>query len=276
MQLPTFRSLSRAISLATAAFLAIGLIASDACAGLQFNLQGRPTSAGGYAGDLSAHVEFSYTSQSSTGGYLTIKIENTSNYQGNITGFAFNLPGSGFTFSTIGGDATGSSSVTLSSNSGDSSHTDVSGYYVNYDSNSIQADALGRFDVGVLNDNSSFINGGSGNQSPFIANGGDRTFTLAVTGTGLSALTENAFLSAFSSNQGAGNGTQYFVARIQAVGDSTSLGSGSDFLIPTGSPGPIPSPPAVPEPSTLVGGLIAIVPLVVIGYRRRRSGHAES
>ena len=49
-----------------------------------------------------------------------------------------------------------------------------------------------------------------------IAQGGSATFSFALTGTGLGALTPQAFLSTLSVPPGAGEGVQAFVVRFAA------------------------------------------------------------
>ncbi len=169
---------------------------------------------------VTATVDFSYAKTNNTSGTLTITVTNTSSIAADLVGFAFNLP-SGFSFSTIGGDANGAGPTALSStNTGG-----VSGYGVDYNLDQIGANGFGQFDVGVLNSlTGNYINDGTGT-GPQISAGQSRSFTLAVAGSGLNTLTTANFLSTLSSGTAA-NGAQPFVARAQRVGPNGA----SDFL----------------------------------------------
>jgi hypothetical protein len=210
--------------------------------------------------NVTADVNFVYTPTNATSGTLTITIKNTSSIASSIRGFAFNLPGSPFSFTSIGGDTDpGGPTAISAANAGG-----VSGYFIDLDFDKIGADATGDYDVGVLNTNTgNFINGGAGGSNPQIAQGQSRTFTLAVVGSNLGSLTTANFLNTLSSGN-APNGNQFFVARFQAVDNQF----GSDFAVPTDDVQQV-----IPEPSSII-----LMGLGVVGFlgcrarwRRRQS-----
>lgn len=196
---------------------------------------------GGLAGTgVTANVMFGYSADTATTGIITISITNTTIDSGStagafITAFAFNVPTSGFTITSIASDVDdpdGSQVVTalISPNE--------SGWYARYDGNNISTpNTAGDFDFGVMNSNSvnAFITDGTGGSSKILI-GNTTTFTLAVAGSGLTGMTESDFLSLLSvgGNAGAFN----FAVRFQGIG----LNDDSDLAVTTR---PVPLPGAV-------------------------------
>ena len=91
-------------------------------------------------------------------------------------------------------------------------------------------------------------------RTPVLASGSNLTFVFHLAGSNLNTLNENSFVNALSDgSSGAGQGTQFFVARFRGLADG-----GSDKV-----------PAAIPEPSTYAM-LLAGLGLLGIGTRRMR------
>jgi hypothetical protein len=235
---PRFSTSWKAVAV-TAMALMSSLLANGQARAATFSVSGINTGS-------TADVTFDYTATNATTGTLSISIENTSAV-GDLTGFAFNLP-SGFTFSTIGGNADGNGETALAS---------PSNWFVDFHTDNIGADSTGQYDVGVMDTNSNFINGGSTGVDA-INPGEAVAFSLTVTGSGLGSLATADFLSTLSSGNPSGNGNHAFVVRIQGLPGQP----GSDFLVPPGGP---PPQTEVPEPAS-----IALVAVGALGFGASR------
>lgn len=184
-----------------------------------------------------ASVLFAYDPSIAT---VSLDISNTSGaFDPRLTSFAFNAP----------------AQVTGASFDG------PSGWSFSYDPNDIDTPGqFALFDVAGLTGPN--FNGGSPNFG--IPPGSTYSFSFALTGTGLSALTEMSFLSllSFDAPQGPDESEQYFIARFQGTGAN---GQGSDVAIPTGAPEP------VPEPGTILLLGSGFVGLAIYGRRRKKA-----
>jgi hypothetical protein len=160
---------------------------------------------------------FDYDPTTST---VDIVLNNDSATAGFITAFLFNIP--------TGANVT-ASVLTTSDN--------------DFLPGLLAADALsgqpfGQFDIGAASGGGSFEGGGAPQLG--IAQFGSATFSFALTGTGLGALTAQDFLSTLSVPPVGAEGVQAFVVRFRGFPDN-----GSD-KVPNGGP-----PPPIPEPGTL-------------------------
>ncbi len=205
--------------------------------------------------EVTATVDVNYI-QRNTKSTLYIQITNTSSISADLVGFAFNLP-TGFTYTAVGGNSGGAGATEIGLTSASDVSPDPngsaagSGYGVDFNNNGIDADGLGKFDVGVLNNlTGNYVNDGTGS-GPSILNGETRLFRFRIEGLNLS-LTTADFLNAFSFGN-APNGSTQFVVRAQDV-----FGCGSDFLR------------VVPVPPTLAMVLCGVACLIA-GRSRIRS-----
>lgn len=221
-------------SLALAAATLVGSAATASAAPMLFTLEGED-----YA-ELSASVLFTYTALNDTSGRVDIEVTNTSSaYDPRLTGFGFNTPEEVLSLS---------------------SYLVPTGWVADYDENGFNTPGnFGFFDAAALT--GSNLNGGSPNYG--IARGDTASFSFTFSGTGMTTLDEEAFLSLFSYDppRGSTHDTQYFIGRFQRVGAD---GEGSDVALP----GP---PSSVPEPTTLL--LSGLGLLGAAALRRRQRTH---
>jgi hypothetical protein len=227
------RNLGRGLVLAAAV---AGSASTANAAPMLIDLQGSPDTT------IAAEVLFTYVATSDYTGRIDLAVDNTSTaYNPILTGLAFNVPGLYLPL------VTGFSST-------------IAGWGYDLDRNDIQSpDGFGRFDLGVI----SGSNFQGGNPQEGIARGGSAVFSIHLGGFGMSSLTEESFLSLYSSNTA---NPQYFGARFQGTGADRR---GSDVATPTGPPAPPTS--SVPEPTTLM--LSGLGLLGAAALRRRQRVH---
>lgn len=171
---------------------------------------------------------FDYVATDDTLAQVTVVLNNTSPLanQGWITGFVFNIP----------------AGVSLAVLDPADPNFDLLGGAA-FD-NSVNGAPFGQFDIGA-GLGGDFEGGGSPVSG--ISVGGTRTFAFTLTGTNLSGLTADDFLSTLSEGVGAGGGHQAFVVRFRGFDDG-----GSDK---------VPVETTIPEPGTtllLGAGLTAL------------------
>ena len=173
---------------------------------------------------LGAHVNFTYSSSSSTDGKIDITIQNTSaDPYGILTGFTFNSPDE--ITSVTNFTAKDNNDVTLTT------------WNYTYDEGGVDTPgSYGLFDVAGRTGTN--LNGGDPNDG--IDPNLTFSFSFTITGSGLDQLTENSFLSEYSDPQNKNSDIQYFLARFQRV-----AGEDLDY-----SDVAIPNP--IPEPATLI------------------------
>jgi hypothetical protein len=197
------------------------LLAASAALMLAPSIAGAvPISGTGILGSFSATFEYTATDDSS--GTVAIVLNNDSLTAGLITGFVFNIP--------TGADV---SSVILTTSDTDFLLLGAGDSFDNGESGSPHGD----FDIGAAL-GGSYLGGGSPN--PGIAQFGSATFSFALTGSGLGALTTQSFLTTLSVPPAGAEGVQAFVVRFRGFPDG-----GSDKVPNQGEE------PPVPEPGTL-------------------------
>jgi len=179
-----------------------------------------PISGTGTLGSFSG--TFEYTAIDDTSGTVDIVLNNDSLTAGFITAFLFNIP--------LGADV--DSAILTSSDLDFLLIGDADSFANGEDGN-----PNGQFDIGA-----STGGGYEGGGSPLlgIAQGFSATFSFALTGTGLGALTADSFLTTLSVPPGDGAGAEDFVVRFRGFPDN-----GSDKVPNDGGT------PPVPEPGTL-------------------------
>lgn len=205
---------------------------------------------------VTADISFAYAVIDDSNATITIDIHNTTPDSGDTAGafisaFGFNIPSlGGVTIDSIGGDVDDGAVqiVTLlgAPNEG--------GWYGRFDPDEIKTpNAAGFFDYGVMNNSTvnAFITDGVGT-SPNIIPGETTTFTLAVTGTGLSSLTDSSFLSALS--VGGPAGAFNFAVRFKGIG----LDDDSDLAV-------------VPVPSSMILCALGLGSLGMLQRSKRQS-----
>jgi hypothetical protein len=252
------------------AVLAAAAFASAAHATIDFDVAGLAGTG------VTAHVTFTYTSSSSTGGVLKFVIENTTDYSNSgltdsrITAFSFNLPSiGGTTFTSIAGVTDGASPIALGPPpsqvipENQPSTFNEAGWYGLFESNAIKTpNAAGDFDFGIMNagNANAFITDGVGS-GPRILNDSDSndstTYLLNLLGTGLDtgdSTIEQAIMSALSVPQNGGLAYTFGV-RFQGI----PSGGGSDLATPT--------PPVIPAPGAAA---LAAFGLGIVGWVNRR------
>ena len=179
------------------------------------------------AGDLGRFTgDVAYSATSDTQATLTIKLTNTSLTAngGYITSFVLNNPND--SIKSISGFTDASRGFELLSLKDDG----------------INSGSNGQFDFGAAT-GGKFTGGGKPQGG--IAAGASDTFTFHLTGTGLSKLNADSFLTAVSSGKGAGDGYAALDVRFKGFADG-----GSDKVTFTGT---IPHVP-LPGPGTPGGG----------------------
>jgi len=123
------------------------------------------------------------------------------------------------------------------------------------DNNNVNGAPFGQFDFGATSGNPTGGFEGGGNPNTGLAPGSTGTFVFDLAGSNLNTLNDGSFVNARSdATSGAGQGTQFFVARFRGLDSSPD----SDKV-----------PAAIPEPSTYAM-LLAGLGLLGVGVRRLR------
>jgi PEP-CTERM motif len=176
---------------------------------------------------------FDYTATNDTSGTVNIFLSNDSLTAGWITAFLFNIPtGADVSAAILTQPLTDPVFGLLGATTGDVPDASFN--------NGENGSPFGRFDIGAASGGGDFSGGGAPQLG--IAQFGSASFSFALTGTGLGALTAQDFLSTLSDgSSGAGEGVQAFVVRFRGFPDN-----GSD-KVPNQGGGETP----LPEPGTL-------------------------
>ncbi len=179
-------------------------------------------SLGSFTGSLS------YNATDSTSALLTIFLTNTSPAAngGYLTAFAFNNPSDLI------------SNVTL--NSSDPDFAVIGGTTFQ---NTINGSPNGQFDIGASTGGGYE---GIGAPQPGIAAGDSANFFFSLTGTNLTGLTENSFISELSTGPGDGAGPEAFVTRFRGFNNGGSDKVPANFNNP-----PPPGTLIAPEPTSM-------------------------
>ena len=196
-----------------------------------------------------AEIALTYSAIDDESALMTIQLTNNSAVGGRLVGFAFNLPAFGGTFATIAGATDGSNPVALTEPAGwalpEGSGTNESGWLARYDLNGIKTPRrAGDFDFGVLNTDNpkSFLSGGVGNGPVILNLGGDNdatTFSLTISGTGLSSISDTDFETLFYDELSVGGDQLNFAVRFVGFRRIGRPGRGGTITAST------PMPPAV-------------------------------
>jgi len=220
----------------------------------------------GYSGAFSA--TFAYQATSSTSGFVTINLTNTSTSGGFLTAFAFNNPGA---------KVSGASLV-----SSDSNFTLLGGPSFNHSIPTATIpliplfEGYGKFSIGaglptLIDGHPVGNNWYSSTVAPSNGLGAGQTgmFTFLLTGTGLNTLTTASFLSTGPQDDGIapGGDSSPFIARFRGFrGD----------LLDLGDKVPVSSIKEVPEPATLILAGMGIFGLLIFRRPRQRGErHAQ-
>ncbi len=205
---------------------------------------------------VTANINFAYAVTDDSNATITIDIHNTTPDSGDTAGafisaFGFNIPSiSGVTIDSIGGDVD-DGAVQIVTMLGPPNEA---GWYGRFDPDEIKTpNAAGFFDFGVMNNSTinAFITDGIG-KTPNISPGATTTFTFAVTGSGLSSLTDSSFLSALS--VGGSAGAFNFAVRFKGIGPDDD----SDLAV-------------VPVPSSMVLCALGLGSLGMLQRVKRRT-----
>lgn len=214
-------------------------------------------SVSGLAGTgVTANISFTYAVTDDSNATITIDIHNTTSDSGDTAGafisaFGFNIPSlGGVTIASIGGDVDDGAVQMVTSLGA----PNEDGWYARFDPDAIKTpNAAGFFDFGVMNNSTvnAFITDGIG-ASPNITPGETTRYTLAVTGSGLSSLTDSSFLSALS--VGGSAGAFNFAVRFKGIGPD----DGSDLAV-------------VPVPSSMILCALGLGSLGMLQRNKRQS-----
>lgn len=181
---------------------------------------------------------FTYSAVDASNATLTMALTNTSPAAngGFLDAFVFNNPGN-----FINGVSLPASETVFSVMGGP-----------NYNDNAVKGVPYGYFDIGAST-NGDFEGGGS--PSGGIIPGATKTFIFTLTGSSLTTIDENRFISELSTGRGAGEGYQPFVVRFRGFNNGES-----DKV-----PGNL-----IPEPASLLLFGIGMLGFNLVRKRRRK------